>query len=58
MDIYDSPPPPLLLPETTTLLLPPSTDSPHLKFSLQALLTFFSRPQAKERLVFFFLLLK
>ncbi|KAJ6991378.1 hypothetical protein NC653_019750 [Populus alba x Populus x berolinensis] len=52
------PPPPLLLPETTTLLLPPSTDSPHLKFSLQALLTFFSRPQAKERLVFFFLLLK
>jgi len=54
MDIYDSPspPPPLLLPETT-LLLPPSTDSPHLKFSLQALPTFFSRPHAKETFFFF-----
>lgn len=57
MDIYDSPSLSLhlslLLPETT-LLLRPSTYSPHLKFSLQALPTFFSRPHAKERLFFFF----
>lgn len=55
MDIYDSPslPPSLLLPETT-LLLPPSTDSPHLKFSLQALLTFFQLATCKRETFFFF----